>query len=76
MARRRGAERDMSKFEEKSKRDLLAGLRTAVRILEADDGFVLEIDGRASNKERAAELRREIAYLEGILPPKKPEVDR
>jgi hypothetical protein len=66
----------MNEFEEKSKRDLLAGLRTTVKILEADDGFVLQINGRAANKERAAELRREIVYLEGILPPKKPKADR
>jgi hypothetical protein len=51
-------------------------LRTTVKILEADDGFVLQINGRAANKERAAELRREIVYLEGILPPKKPKADR
>jgi hypothetical protein len=66
----------MNEFEEKSKRDLLAGLRTTVKILEANDGFVLQINGRTANKERAAELRREIAYLEGILPPKKPKADR
>ena len=53
----------MDKFEEKSKRDLLAGLRTAVRALEEEDGFILKIDGKLANKERAEELRRQIAYL-------------
>jgi hypothetical protein len=65
----------MDKFEEKSKRDLLEGLRMTVKILEANDGFVLQMQGRVANKERAEELRREIAYLEGILPPKKPKAD-
>ncbi len=29
------------------------------------------IDGKLANKERAEELRRQIAYLEAILPPKR-----
>ncbi len=60
----------MDKFEEKSKRDLLAGLRTAVRALEEKEGFILKLDGKIANKERAEELRRETAYLEAVLPPK------
>jgi hypothetical protein len=60
----------MNKFEEKSNRGLLAGLRTAVGALEEKDGFVLEIGGKVVNKERAEELRRQIAYLEAILPPR------
>jgi len=61
---------EMNKFEEKSGRDLLAGLRTAVKALEEKDGFVLKLDGKIVNKERAEELRQQIAYLEAILPPK------
>ena len=38
----------MDKFEEKSKRDLLAGLRTAVRALEEEDGFILKLDGKVA----------------------------
>jgi hypothetical protein len=63
--------RVMDKFEEKSKRDLLAGLRTAVRALEEEDGFILKLDGKVANKERSEELREQIAYLEEILPPKR-----
>jgi hypothetical protein len=60
----------MNKFDERSKRDLLQGLRMTVAILEGGDGFVLRMNGRVVNKERAEELRREIAYLEAVLPPK------
>ena len=60
----------MNRFYEKSKRDLLEGLRMTVNILEAEDGFVLQMNGRDVNRERAAELRREIAYLEAVLQPK------
>jgi hypothetical protein len=41
-----------------------------VDILEANDGFVLRMNGTVANKARAEELRREIAYLEAVLPPK------
>jgi hypothetical protein len=67
---RHRAERDMNKYEEKSQRDLLAGLRTAVKALEEKGGFTLKIRGKIANKERAEELRQEIAYLQAILPPK------
>jgi hypothetical protein len=60
----------MNKFDERSKRDLLQGLRMTVAILEGGDGFVLRMNARVVNKERAEELRREIAYLEAVLPPK------
>jgi hypothetical protein len=60
----------MTKFDEKSKRDRLEGLRMTVSILEANDGFVLQMNGRIVSRERAAELRREIAYLEAVLQPK------
>jgi hypothetical protein len=60
----------MNKFDERSKRDLLQGLRMTVAILEGSDGFVLRMNGRVVNKGRAEELRREIAYLEAVLPPK------
>jgi hypothetical protein len=70
LTRKQGVERCMNKFEEKSRRDLLAGLRTAVKALEEKDGFVLKFDGKIVNKERAEELRQQIAYLEAILPPK------
>src|SRR5713226_3535443 len=60
----------MDEFEDKSKRDLLAGVRTAVRALEEKEGFILKLDGKIANKERAEELRRETAYLEAVLPPK------
>lgn len=52
----------MNKFDERSKRDLLEGLRMTVNILEANDGFVLQMNGKVVNKERAQDLRREIAY--------------
>jgi hypothetical protein len=45
-------------------------LRMAVNILEANDGFVLQMNGRIVSRERAAELRREIANLEAVLQPK------
>ena len=61
----------MNRFYEKSKRDLLEGLRMTVNILEAEEGFVLQMNGRDVNRERAAELRREIAYLEAVLQPKR-----
>jgi hypothetical protein len=60
----------MNKFEERSQRELLGGLRTAVRAMEEEDGFILKINGKVVNKERAEELRRQIAYLEAILPPR------
>ena len=41
-----------------------------VNILDANDGFALQMNGRVVNKERAEELRREIAYLQAVLPPK------
>jgi hypothetical protein len=39
--------------------------------LEEKDGFVLKLNGKVANKERAEELRQQIAYLEKILPPKR-----
>jgi hypothetical protein len=65
-----GAEQDMNRFVAKSQRDLLAGLRTAVRALEEKDGFTLKINGKVANRERAKELRQQIAYLEAILSPR------
>ena len=60
----------VNKFDERSKRERLEGLRMTVEILEANDGLVLQINGTVVNKERAEELRHEIAYLEAVLPPK------
>ena len=34
------------------------------------DGFILRTNGMLVNKDRAVELRREIAYLEAVLPPR------
>jgi hypothetical protein len=36
-----------------------------VKALEEKDGFILKLDGKVANEERAEELRREIAYLVG-----------
>jgi hypothetical protein len=65
-----GKPMQMNEFDERSKRDLLQGLCMTVDILEANDGFVLRMNGTVANKARAEELRREIAYLEAVLPPK------
>ena len=61
----------MDKFQEKTLRERIAGLRQTVEILEAEDGFNLTIHGRVVNKDRAIELRREIAFMESVLPTKK-----
>jgi hypothetical protein len=65
------AEGKMNSFDERDKRERLAGLRLCLQALEPDGGFVLKQHGEISNAERAAELRRHIAYLEAILPPKR-----
>jgi hypothetical protein len=53
----RADDKHMTKFDEKSKRDRLEGLRMTVNILEANDGFVLQMHGRIVNRERAEDLR-------------------
>jgi hypothetical protein len=65
------AERKMDFFDERDKRERLAGLRLCLQALEPGGGFVLKQQGKIVNTERAEELRRHIAYLEAILPPKR-----
>jgi ABC-type iron transport system FetAB ATPase subunit len=54
----------MDKFEERSKRELLGGLRTILKALEPGGGFSLRQRGEVVNELQAAIVRREIAYLE------------
>jgi hypothetical protein len=58
-------------FDERDKRERLAGLRLCLEALEPGGGFVLKQHGKIANAERAEELRRHIEYLEAILPPKR-----
>jgi hypothetical protein len=60
----------MDKFEERSKRELLGGLRTILKALEPGGGFTLRQRGEVVNELQAAIVRREIAYLERVLPPR------
>jgi hypothetical protein len=60
----------MNKFDERSKRELLAGLRTILKALERGGGFTLVQQGEVVNEQQAEIVRREIAYLEAVLPPK------
>jgi hypothetical protein len=60
----------MDKFEERSKRELLGGLRTILKTLEPGGGFTLRQRGEVANELQAAIVRREIAYLERVLPPR------
>jgi hypothetical protein len=58
-------------FDERDKRERLAGLRLCLKALEPGGGFVLTQHGKIENAEWAEQLRRDIAYLEAILPPKR-----
>ena len=60
----------MDKFEERSRRELLCGLRTILKALEPGGGFTLRQQGEIANEWQAKILRQEIAYLEAILPPR------
>jgi hypothetical protein len=60
----------MNKFEERSIRERLSGYRALLRALEPGGGFELVQQGKNMNEEQAEHLRREIAYLEAVLPPK------
>jgi hypothetical protein len=42
-----------------------------LRAFQPGSGFVLVQQGKNMNEEQAEHLRREIAYLEAVLPPKK-----
>jgi hypothetical protein len=68
------AEGKVNSFDERDKRERLAGLRLCLEALEPGRGFVLKQQGKITNAERVAELRRHIAYLEAILPPKRTAV--
>jgi hypothetical protein len=60
----------MDKFEERSKRELLGGLRTVLKALEPGGDFTLVQRGEVVNEHQAEIVRRQIAYLERILPPR------
>jgi hypothetical protein len=60
----------MNKFEEKSKRELLAGLRTAVKALEPMGGVIRQMGGKVVNEERVKELPSADRVSQAILPPK------
>jgi hypothetical protein len=60
----------MDKFEERSKRELLGGLHTILKALEPGGGFTLVQQGKVVNEQEAEEVRRHIAYLERVLPPR------
>jgi cell division septation protein DedD len=62
----------MNKFDELSKRERLTGYRALVKALEPGSGFTLVQQGKVVNREQLKQLRREIAYLEAVLPPKNP----
>jgi hypothetical protein len=64
-------EEKVNAFDERDKRERLAGLRLCLKALEPGGGFVLKQQGKIANAERAEELRRHIEYLEAILPPKR-----
>jgi hypothetical protein len=64
-------EEKVNSFDERDKRERLTGLRLCLKALEPGGDFVLTQHGKIANAERAAELRRHIAYLEAILPPKR-----
>jgi hypothetical protein len=61
----------MNKFDERSNRERLSGYRALLRALEPGSGFTLIQQGKDMNEEQTEHLRREIAYLEAVLPPKK-----
>jgi hypothetical protein len=61
----------MNKFDQRAGRERLSGYRALLRALEPGGGFTLVQQGKIMNEEQAAHLRREIAYLERVLPPKK-----
>jgi hypothetical protein len=71
LTERRRAEEKVNSFDERDKRERLTGLRLCLKALEPGGGFVLKQHGKIRNAERAVELRRHIAYLEAILPPKR-----
>ena len=58
----------MNKFDQRAGRERLSGYRALLSALEPGGGFTLE--GKIMNEEQAEHLRREIAYLERVLPPK------
>jgi hypothetical protein len=58
----------MNKFEERSRRELLGGLRTILKAPEPGSGFALRQQGEIANEWQAKIVRQEIAYLEAILP--------
>jgi hypothetical protein len=64
----------VNSFDERDKRERLTGLQLCLKALEPGGGFVLKQHGEIANAERAAELRRHIAYLETVLPPKRTAV--
>ena len=61
----------MNKFDERSNRERLSGYRALLRAFQPGSGFVLVQQGQNMNEQQAEHLRREIAYLEAVLPPKK-----
>jgi hypothetical protein len=58
-------------FDERDKRERLTGSRLCLKALEPGGEFVLTQHSKIANAERSEELRRHIAYLEAILPPKR-----
>ena len=62
----------MNSFDERSKRERLSGLRLCLKALEPGGTLkAFKQQGKIVNEEVAEELRRHIAYLEAILPPKR-----
>jgi hypothetical protein len=51
-------------------RELLHGLRLCLKALQPPNAMTLHIHGKNAAEEVSVRLRREIAYLEGLLVPK------